>query len=89
MDMSLADKPINVVRGANNVPFDVSDRGALMPRLECGMTLLEHYAGLAMQGLLANNNIVDGLDEAGATWVAKRSAIAAKALIAELERTTP
>lgn len=46
-----------------------------------GMTLRQHYAGLAMQGLLA-----DPETTAGADLVAKVSVQYADALLAELEK---
>ncbi len=50
-----------------------------------GMTLLEHYAGLAMQGVLASD-VHDVLSE---KIIIDRSISHARALIAELEKQTP
>lgn len=90
--MSLADKPINVVRGANNVPFDTSDREGLMPRLECGMTILEHASVEAMKGLLAGRPHLEGkatIDPSIIHSYAEFAVYSAKALIAELEKVNP
>ena len=47
-----------------------------------GMTKLEHYAGLAMQGLCANSELASLDSEKVAKW----SVDQAKALIAEIEK---
>jgi hypothetical protein len=48
-----------------------------------GITLREHYAGLAMQGLMANEAAWDKTNEEIAIW----AIAAADALISELEKT--
>jgi len=56
-----------------------------VPHSDCndGMTLLEHYAGMAMQGMYSSQ---DRQLEAPAEMVAAWSVQAAKALIAELAK---
>lgn len=54
-----------------------------------GLTKREWFAGLAMQGFVANDNAGRGLDTKGAdpmVVLAKASLLIADALIAELER---
>lgn len=72
--MSRADKPVSAVATVDGYTQD-------------GMTLLEHYAGLAMQGMLANVGILEqaGLD---VTKVAVDAIDYAQALIAELEKAS-
>lgn len=59
------------------------------PVTECsvaaGLTKREFFAGLAMQGVLGNQSMLDNLNAAGVAWVAKRSVAMADALLAELE----
>ena len=64
--MNLADEPAFPVPGR-------ADRQ--------GMTLREHYAGLAMQGMLADQSIDESAEECAAVAV-----LFADALIAELEK---
>ena len=55
--MKNADKPINPLKRANNAFYDEKDE-PFISRVKplIGLTKREHYAGLAMQGLLANCN---------------------------------
>ena len=52
--MKNADKPINPLKRANNAFYEEKDE-AFLSRVKplIGLTKREHYAGLAMQGLLA------------------------------------
>ena len=54
--MKNADKPINPLKRANNAFYDEKDE-PFISRVKplIGLTKREHYAGLAMQGLLANS----------------------------------
>ena len=55
--------------------------------MEFGITLRQHYAGLAMQGLLAHGVQRKETGEAAyAEWYAKTSVHIADALIAELSK---
>lgn len=47
-----------------------------------GLTIREHYAGLAMQALLDGGSI----DKSLAEYIAKKAVVAADALIAELQK---
>jgi len=49
-----------------------------------GLTKREHFAGLAMQGLLSNDKMIDAVNW---EWIASNSVALADALIAELNRT--
>ena len=55
--MNNAGKPINPLKRANNAFYDEKDE-PFLSRVKplIGLTKREHYAGLAMQGLLANCN---------------------------------
>lgn len=75
----LADKPI----GAR--PFTEHDHGNLCHKAQDGMTLREHYAGLAMQGLNANPEWTMLPPEGKAQQALED----ADALIRELEKTQP
>lgn len=77
--MSRADKPV--------YPYQPLD-GSGMPKFEAhsGISLLEHYAGLAMQGLIAHNNREQTRGTPGVPLIAKFSVEYARALIAELDR---
>jgi hypothetical protein len=59
--------------------FDTGETGT-----RTGLTKLEYFAGLAMQGLLANPSASYSFHGA-----ATDAALFAQALITELERTTP
>lgn len=72
MTTSLADKPA----------FPRSDSNELSHH-EPGMTLREHYAGLAIQGILANTQLAG----AQVSTMASDAVIVADALIAELEKS--
>jgi hypothetical protein len=58
-----------------------------------GMTLLEHYAGLAMQGMLAGIFAGEASSPESAASMPERTAVNARvfaqALIAELEKVAP
>jgi len=51
-----------------------------------GMTLLEHYAGMAMQALISHTARDETRGEHGVPMLAKYSVEYARALIAELEK---
>lgn len=51
-----------------------------------GLTKREHFAGLAMQGILSNSGLVGRMDDGAIEWVAKSAFRAADALLAELEK---
>ena len=57
------------------------DKSVFPNMISAGMTLREHYAGLAMQGLCANSEYVFG-----AAATSRQAVIQADALIAELEK---
>ena len=56
--MKNADKPINVVRGSDGVPFSNSDKiteqWIEQSDLLTGLTKREYFAAMAMQGICAN-----------------------------------
>lgn len=58
-----------------------------------GLTIREHFAGLAMQAILSSDVAMKTYDDFSAfsvsrgVWVARQATAAADALIAELERT--
>lgn len=52
-----------------------------------GLSKREMFAMAAMQGILANQCMVDDCSASSLEWTAKRSASMADALLAELERT--
>jgi hypothetical protein len=54
--MTQADLPINPLRGCDNSLWDASDAEYLKSRKVIGLTKREHFAGLAMQGILANSD---------------------------------
>lgn len=82
--MNNADKPINPVMNSDGFAtsfenIDGADGGAT------GLTKREHFAGLAMQGLLSNNLIIGhGSDEI--QWVAKHAILQADELLKQLEK---
>lgn len=84
--MSRKDDPAYPEPGLSNLPNGEFLYG------RSGMTIREHFAGLAMQGLLANparcpGAEVEGGADAYSRLVAQVSTEFADALIAELERT--
>lgn len=48
---------------------------------ESGMTLIDYFAGLAMQGFLSNNTIIDDVNSQAIEWVAARSYLLADAML--------
>jgi hypothetical protein len=46
-----------------------------------GMSLRDHFAGLAMQGFLSNNTIVDDVNDQAIEWAAARSYLIADAML--------
>ena len=49
-------------------------------------TLREHFAAMAMQGILANNLVIDLCDDNQIRWAAKAAILSADALLEELEK---
>jgi hypothetical protein len=56
---------------------------SMMKVLSSGLTKREHFAGLAMQGLLANHELIDTVDW---EWIANNSIALADNLIEELNK---
>tara|TARA_R110000772_G_scaffold227268_1_gene337988 strand:- start:41 stop:283 length:243 start_codon:yes stop_codon:yes gene_type:complete len=52
-----------------------------------GLTKREHFAGLAMQGLLANQLIVDGIAQNDMQWIVEKVVSLTDALLAELDKS--
>lgn len=71
---------------ADNSAHPLYDAGQQM---DGGLTIREHFAALAMQGLCANHSMVDNIDLESAAWLASKSVLAADALIAELAKVKP
>lgn len=51
-----------------------------------GLTIRQHFAAMAMQGLMANPNCIDGKGGGTIQWVVKGSVDFADALIIELNK---
>ena len=49
-----------------------------------GLTKREHFAAMAMQGILANRGMVDQLDQASMKWVVEYAILSADALLCAL-----
>ena len=49
-----------------------------------GLTKREHFAAMAMQGILANRGMIDQPDRASVKWVAERAIASADALLRAL-----
>lgn len=80
--MKNADQPINPdpMRGAeqtysNQNPYEHPT----------GLTKREYFVGLAMQGLLSNNLIVDGCEHDSMKWIAEHAILQADELLKQLE----
>ena len=52
-----------------------------------GLTKREHFAAMAMQGILANRGMVDQLDQAAMKWVADCAILSADALLRALSHS--
>ena len=63
-----------------SMPEDIADFGAFYDTGMCGLTKLEHFAGLAMQSLYCLEGVEMSMDQ-----VAEHSVAMAKALLEELE----
>lgn len=50
------------------------------------MTLRDHYAGLAMQGMLSNEKLHKQILEAGQSWIEESAWMVAEAMLKERER---
>mgnify|MGYP003654090240 CR=1 FL=1 len=83
--MNNGNQPINVVRGANNVPFD-NDGFLESSGMVTGLTKREHFAGLAMQGWLARCANVPHSVTLKPCDMAAVSVTMADALLAELDK---
>lgn len=79
--MKNADMPSMPVRGATGTTYDSSQ--GWPPTATIGLTKLEHFAGLAMQGYITRFPLGS---MAGPTEVAEESVSLAKALLEELEK---
>ena len=82
--MKNADKPINPIVQEENI----GQGGKILMCTEYGLTKREHYAGLAMQGLLANCN--GGMTSGGSRTfspneISKLAVIHADELLKQLE----
>ena len=78
--MNNADMPANVV------PEEHWDRSLSAPAT--GLTKREHFAGLALQGFLANNEAVQSTEgERMVDFIATCSVAYADALLAKLDKT--
>lgn len=51
-----------------------------------GLTKREYFAGLAMQGLLANNSIIDNHSSNEMEWISKHATCQADELLKQLEK---
>lgn len=51
-----------------------------------GLTVREHLAALAMQGLMANRSFIDNIDRESASYAASKACMVADALLAELAK---
>ena len=51
-----------------------------------GLTKREHFAGLVMQGMLANKLIIDEVPQNSMEWIAEKAVCLADALLAEIEK---
>tara|TARA_R110000744_G_scaffold96944_1_gene187322 strand:- start:260 stop:499 length:240 start_codon:yes stop_codon:yes gene_type:complete len=76
--MSNGNQSINVVRGASNEPLDKDD---IFDDMATGLTKREHFAGLAMQGLLANGSGIIPRNQ-----IARLSTECADALLGALDK---
>lgn len=54
-----------------------------------GMTLRDYFAAKAMQGLLSNPSIIDGMTESTIKWIAKNAMDQADAMLAESNKEQP
>lgn len=54
-----------------------------------GLTIRQHFAAMAMQGLLSNANICDSKNEASLNWVSEGAVKFADAVINELNKEKP
>ena len=51
-----------------------------------GLTKREHFAGLAMQGILSNSRLIYNLTPGSVDWLVKKAAVVADAQLAELDK---
>jgi hypothetical protein len=51
-----------------------------------GLSKREHFAGLAMQGILSNSLLIDNLTTCSVDWLVKKAAIVVDAQLAELDK---
>jgi methyl coenzyme M reductase beta subunit len=65
----------------------MTDQNTDTTQLNCGLTKREYFAAMAMQGLLANNFMIDVINEHSNEWIAQSSVSIADALIQELNKT--
>ena len=83
--MSLADKPINPCEIEYSVASAIGSSAEVKSYKENGMTLREYYAGLAMQGILAND-FNNGIDYSQYVYHSECAVKYSDSLIAQLEK---
>ena len=69
------------------MPIELNGFGQFAPEAHIGLTKREMFAMAAMQGILANQCMVDDCSRSSLEWAAKRCASMADALLAELEES--
>ena len=85
--MKNADKPINPIKGADDIFYNEQDESFIKQvKPFIGLTKREHYAGLALQGLLAlpDKGTFGSFDEA-IEWICEVSVKFADELLKQLE----
>lgn len=91
--MNNADMPATPLpNGADDRPYVLMDGEKFQKNHAIGLTKLEHFAGLAMQGILSNPEtmltiakVSEGKDYKGSAMVASLAESQAKALLQQLE----
>jgi hypothetical protein len=78
--MNNADMPAMPMRKEDSVNWFQGDC------VLAGLTKREHFAGLAMQGILSNPALINDLNVGAIDWVVKRANSVATEQLAELEK---
>ena len=82
--MNNADKPINPIKGADDIFYNEQDESFIKQvKPFIGLTKREYFAGLAMQGILANSSLNNLKEET----VAEISVLCADKLLEQLENS--
>jgi hypothetical protein len=85
--MNNSDMPITPMLNENGHPLHASHVCWDNKPLVSGLSKREHFAGLAMQGILSNHLLIENLECGSVDWLVDNAEIVADAILAELDKS--